>query len=202
MRPRDELDERSRRSSGGSIGEILDGLEGSGGCRPGVAGRLDRRGTGSGGGEGLGPWAVTLVGLAVQDTSDALVLRMLGQLLAPSGCTLEIVTDTESPLQVAERVAEQSPRLVVVSHLPPEGLTVGPLPGPAAACSFRRDPGRAWSLGRDRQGRALGRQGGGERGNARGRRRSRRRGTASSACSRPPRFRMSSPRRSPPDAGA
>src|SRR4051794_24935039 len=34
-----------------------------------------------------------------------------------------IVTDTESPMQVAERVAEQSPGLVVVSHLPPDGLT-------------------------------------------------------------------------------
>jgi hypothetical protein len=66
---------------------------------------------------------VTLVGLAVQDTADALVLRMLGQLLAPSGCALEVVTDTESPMQVAELVAERSPRLVVVSHLPPEGLT-------------------------------------------------------------------------------
>jgi hypothetical protein len=64
-----------------------------------------------------------IVGLAVQDTADAPILRMLGQLLVPSGCTLVIVTDTESPMQVAERVAEQSPSLVVVSHLPPDGLT-------------------------------------------------------------------------------
>ncbi len=64
-----------------------------------------------------------IVGVAVQDTADALVLRMLGLLLAPSGCTLEIIRDTESPLQVADRVADLSPKLVVVSHLPPEGLT-------------------------------------------------------------------------------
>ena len=70
------------------------------------------------------PEPVTLVGLAVQDTSDALVLRMLGQILVPAGLSLEIVTDTESSLQVAERVAEHSLRLVIVSHLPPEGLTL------------------------------------------------------------------------------
>src|ERR1700736_6236888 len=64
-----------------------------------------------------------IVGLAVQDTADAPILRMLGQLLVPSGSTLGIVTVTESPMQVAERVAEQSPSLVVVSHLPPDGLT-------------------------------------------------------------------------------
>jgi hypothetical protein len=60
-----------------------------------------------------------IVGLAVQDIADAPILRMLGQLLVPSGCTLVIVTDTESPMQVAE----QSPSLVVVSHLRPDGLT-------------------------------------------------------------------------------
>jgi hypothetical protein len=60
--------------------------------------------------------------VAASDTSDALVLRMLAQLLAPSGCTLEVLTDVESPLQVAERVAERDPKLVVLSHLPPEGL--------------------------------------------------------------------------------
>jgi hypothetical protein len=47
---------------------------------------------------------------------------MLAQLLVPSGCTLEILTDVESPLQVAEQVAERQPRLVIFSHVPPEGL--------------------------------------------------------------------------------
>ena len=78
-----------------------------------------------------------IVGLVADDTSDALVLRMLGQLLAPSGCNLEIIADTESSLQVVERVAEHSPTLVVVSHLPPEGSDIGPLPGPAAASPVR-----------------------------------------------------------------
>ena len=71
-----------------------------------------------------GPGPVAIVGVAVQDTSDALVLKMLGILLAPEGCTLEIIREAESPLQVAEQVAGKSPRLVVVSHLPPEGLTL------------------------------------------------------------------------------
>ncbi len=78
----------------------------------------------SNGAESAAPEPVRLVGLAVQDTSDTLVLRMLGQLLSPSGCALEIITDTESSLQVAERVAEHSPRLVVVSHFPREGLAL------------------------------------------------------------------------------
>jgi hypothetical protein len=69
--------------------------------------------------------SVSLVGLAVQDTSDALVLRMLGQLVSSSGCTLEIITDTDSSLQVTERVSEHSPKLIVVSVLPREGLSLG-----------------------------------------------------------------------------
>ena len=99
-----------------------------------VAGPVgQRRAPGPGRWWGSATAPVPLVGLAVQDTSDALVLRMLGQLLAPSGCTLEIITDTESPLQVAERVAESPPR--ARGRLAPAagGLDVGPLPGPAAA---------------------------------------------------------------------
>ena len=61
------------------------------------------------------------MGLVADDNSDALVLRMLGQLLAASGCTMEIITSTESSLQVVERVADQSPGLVIISYLPPEG---------------------------------------------------------------------------------
>jgi predicted PurR-regulated permease PerM len=120
----DELEETGQEFIWRVVGGVLDGLEGvpdfdlaSSSAAPSADG-----GPGAGGG-GPATTPVPLVGLAVQDTSDALVLRMLGQLLAPTGCTLEIVTDTESPLQVAERLADQSPRLVVVSHLPPEGLT-------------------------------------------------------------------------------
>jgi predicted PurR-regulated permease PerM len=64
-----------------------------------------------------------LLGLAAHDTSDALVLRMLAQLLGPWGLALEPVTDAVTPLAVAERVQERSPAMVVLSNLPPGGLT-------------------------------------------------------------------------------
>jgi predicted PurR-regulated permease PerM len=68
---------------------------------------------------------VPIVGLAVQENFDALVLRMLGQLLWPAGYVLEIITDTESSLQVTDRVSEHSPNLAVVSLLGRDGLTFG-----------------------------------------------------------------------------
>jgi hypothetical protein len=66
----------------------------------------------------------SLLGVAVEDTSDVLVLRMLGQLLEPSGLHLRIIADTGSPLVIADQVGESSPRLVILSNLPPDGLTM------------------------------------------------------------------------------
>jgi predicted PurR-regulated permease PerM len=65
-----------------------------------------------------------IVGIAVQDHADALVLKMLDRLVAPAGCQLEIIADIESPLELADRVAEYAPGLVVLSHVPPRGLTL------------------------------------------------------------------------------
>ncbi len=63
-----------------------------------------------------------ILGLVADDNSDVLVLRMLGQLLAASGCTMEIITRHRI---VACRSSSAWPinprRLVVISHLPPEG---------------------------------------------------------------------------------
>ncbi len=64
-----------------------------------------------------------LLGVAVDDTADAVVLRMLALLLEPAGLTLEIVADGATPMELAARVGERSPALVVLSHLPPAGLT-------------------------------------------------------------------------------
>jgi CheY-like chemotaxis protein len=50
---------------------------------------------------------------------------MLAQLVSTSGCALEIITDTDSSLQVTERVSEHSPKLIVMSVLPHEGLSLG-----------------------------------------------------------------------------
>jgi len=67
--------------------------------------------------------AAALLGVSADDASDALVLRMLAQVLGASGLTMEVVTEAETPMQLAERVAKSDPPMVVLSHLPPEGLT-------------------------------------------------------------------------------
>ena len=120
---RAELDEAGREFVWRVVAEILDGLEDKSDFSLASPALSAHAGFGSNGGVSARS-PVPLVGLAVQDTSDTLVLRMLGQLLSPSGCILEIISDTESSLQVAERVAEQSPKLVVVSHFSRKGLTL------------------------------------------------------------------------------
>ena len=63
-----------------------------------------------------------VAGVAASGSSDALALRMLGQLLAPSKYTLVNLKDADSPMQLADRVAAESPAMVILSHLPPEAL--------------------------------------------------------------------------------
>ncbi len=120
---RDELDETMQAFVWGVVGEILDGLEGTPDFSLASLALSADGGTGS---DDREPAAVPMpiVGLVADDTSDALVLRMLGQLLAPAGCSMELIADTDSSLQVIEWVVEQAPTLVVISHLPPEGLTL------------------------------------------------------------------------------
>ncbi len=69
--------------------------------------------------------AVPLKILAVpaNDATDALVLKMLELLLAPSGVAMTIVEEVSTPLKIVERITAESPDLVVISHLPPDGLT-------------------------------------------------------------------------------
>jgi hypothetical protein len=61
-----------------------------------------------------------VAGVAASGTSDALALRMPGQLVARSKCRLVNLEDADSPMQLADRVAAKSPPMVVLSHLPPE----------------------------------------------------------------------------------
>ena len=127
---RDELEQTEREFAWSVIGEVLDGLEGTPDLSLASVAASANGGHGSANGsqgsdDGNSTVVrVPLVGLAVQDTADALVLKMLGQILAPAGYDLEVIAATDSSLEVAERVGEYSPRLVVVSHLPPEGLTL------------------------------------------------------------------------------
>jgi hypothetical protein len=63
-----------------------------------------------------------VAGVAAGGSSDALALRMLRQLLAPSKCGLLNLKDADAPMQLADSVAAESPAMVVLSHLPPEAL--------------------------------------------------------------------------------
>ncbi len=119
---RDALREADREFAWQVIGEVLDSLEGVPDLSLASVAASTNGSAGSSKNDASRP-PVPLVGLAVQDTSDALVLRMLGQVLAPASFHLEIIADADSSLQMSERVAEHAPGLVVVSHLPPEGLT-------------------------------------------------------------------------------
>ena len=66
--------------------------------------------------------AFAVAGVASSGGSDALALRMLGQLLNSANCTFTNLDDSGSSMQLAERVAEASPAMVILSHLPPEAL--------------------------------------------------------------------------------
>jgi predicted PurR-regulated permease PerM len=106
------------------VGEIVDDLEGTPELTLESVAAADAAGE-DGRAAGDDPWAAppVLMGVAADDTADAVALKMLAQLLAPSGLALEVVTGAATPLDLAERVAARSPALVVLSHLPPEGLT-------------------------------------------------------------------------------
>ncbi|WP_250846877.1 AI-2E family transporter [Aquisphaera insulae] len=118
---REELNDTEREFVWSVVGEILDSLEG----RPDYS--LSTRGLVPQGEEASveSDGSPCVVGLAVENTSDALALRMLGQLLAAGGCRMEVLACTDSSLHVAERVAEEAPRVVVASVLPKEGLALG-----------------------------------------------------------------------------
>ncbi|WP_435017753.1 AI-2E family transporter [Tundrisphaera sp. TA3] len=72
----------------------------------------------------------SILALPANDATDVLVLRMLAVLLVPSGLKLEIADTVESPLKTVDRVEQEDPSFVLISHLPPDGLT--------AACYLTR----------------------------------------------------------------
>jgi predicted PurR-regulated permease PerM len=120
---RSEVDETERTFVWQVIGEVLDRLEAEADLQPTKATDSGRDQTAANDHDSGTPRA-TIVGIAVSDDADALVLRMLRQLLASSGHLLEVIGAGESPLHKAEQVSELSPSLVVLSHLPPTGLTL------------------------------------------------------------------------------
>ena len=71
-----------------------------------------------------------IMAVPANDSTDILALRMLDVLLTPSGLGLEIADSVESPLQVVDRIDDEKPTFLLISHLPPDGLT--------AACYLTR----------------------------------------------------------------
>jgi predicted PurR-regulated permease PerM len=118
---RGELEESDMAFIRWVIGEILDDLEGMEDISLKTPSRSGEEEPGRADGALESP-AFEVAGVAASGTSDALTLRMLGQILAPSKCTLVNIEGGGSPIQLAERVAEVSPSMVILSHLPPEAL--------------------------------------------------------------------------------
>lgn len=67
--------------------------------------------------------AVRVVGVSSSDETEAIVLRMLAVLLDRDGIELTIEEQGLSPLKLADKLAAADPPLVVLSLLPPGGLT-------------------------------------------------------------------------------
>ena len=103
------------------VAEILDDLEGTEDLSLKTAARSGEGDSVPANGK-VGSPPFEVAGVAASGTADALTLRMLGQILAPSKCTLVNLEGAGTPMQLAERVAEASPAMVILSHLPPEPL--------------------------------------------------------------------------------
>jgi hypothetical protein len=103
------------------VGEILDDLEGTQESNVNSSAPSSEGGPGRTNGMPASP-PFAIAGVAASGSSDALALRMLGQLLAPANLTLVNLKDAASPMQLADRLAAESPAMVVLSHLPPEAL--------------------------------------------------------------------------------
>jgi predicted PurR-regulated permease PerM len=63
-----------------------------------------------------------VVGVAAASAGDALVLHMVDLLLAASGVPMAIISTSESPLALSDRVCDEQPTVVLLSHIPPVGL--------------------------------------------------------------------------------
>ena len=123
-RARDEIDEREQAFIWRVVGELLDDLEET----PAVDLKVLAKATADAAksdeelADGCTP-STRLLGIAANDHADLLALRMLAVLLPPRECTLTILEAPDSPMKLAEQVAEIDPDLILVSHLPPEVAT-------------------------------------------------------------------------------
>lgn len=117
-----EIDDREQAFVRRVVGDLVDDLEGE----PDLSlETLSSRGKNQDQDKDQTATPARLVGVAANDQSDVLVLRMLARVLEPFGrrCQLEILPSGDSPMKLAEASAGHKPDLVVLSHLPPVGLT-------------------------------------------------------------------------------
>jgi predicted PurR-regulated permease PerM len=63
-----------------------------------------------------------ILALPANDATDVFVLKLLGHLLESARIPMSIAEQVESPLKVVERIEAEAPDLVLISHLPPDGL--------------------------------------------------------------------------------
>lgn len=64
-----------------------------------------------------------VIGVPVDDAEDSLALRMLAQRAHPEALRFEILDAGKSSLQIADELGGLKPDLLVLSHVPPGGLT-------------------------------------------------------------------------------
>ncbi len=64
-----------------------------------------------------------VVGVPANDRGDFISLRMLQVAIEPEGCRIALLEPGLTPLQLAEKLSADPPGLIVISHLPPAGLT-------------------------------------------------------------------------------
>ena len=64
-----------------------------------------------------------VLALPANDATDALVLKLLRHLLEPAKIPMTVVEEVETPLKVVDRIEAEAPDVVLISHLPPDGLT-------------------------------------------------------------------------------
>lgn len=67
--------------------------------------------------------APKVLALPANDATDVFVLRLLRHLLEPSKISMTIAEGVESPLKIVERIDAEEPDVVLIGHLPPNGLT-------------------------------------------------------------------------------
>jgi predicted PurR-regulated permease PerM/CheY-like chemotaxis protein len=66
---------------------------------------------------------VLVFGCAARDEADEVAMELLRQLLRPSGCRVEVLSDKVLSAEVVNRVEHECPDLICIASLPPGGLS-------------------------------------------------------------------------------